>query len=70
MEIIIMKKNNGYGKILLKYKGKWVALSSDESKVIAAGSTLSKTMKMTEKTKEKNPIYVMVSTEIGNFSYC
>jgi hypothetical protein len=65
-----MKKNNKYGKMLLKYKGKWVALTSAESKVIAAGFTLNETMIIAEKIKKKNPIYVMVSEKIGNFSYC
>ena len=65
-----MKNSNDYGKMLLKYLGKWVALSSDESKVVASGGTLAETVRKTLKTKEKNPIYVMVSEEIGNFSFC
>ena len=65
-----MKNNNDYGKMLLKYLGKWVALSSDESTVVASGGTLAETVKKALKTKEKNPIYVMVSEEIGNFSFC
>jgi|GEM_PF-3173353 len=35
-----MNKNSDYGTMLLKYLGKWVALSSDETTVIAAGSML------------------------------
>jgi len=65
-----VKNNNDYGKMLLKYLGKWVALSSDESTVVASGSTLAETVRKTLKTKERNPIYVMVSEEIGNFSFC
>jgi len=65
-----VKNNNDYGKMLLKYLGKWVALSSDESTVVASGSTLAETVRKALKTKEKNPIYVMVSEEIGNFSFC
>ncbi len=65
-----MKNNNNYGKMLLKYLGKWVALSSDESTVVASGRTLAEAIKNSQKTKEKNPIYVMVSKEISNFSYC
>ncbi|OGC42881.1 hypothetical protein A2Y85_02320 [candidate division WOR-3 bacterium RBG_13_43_14] len=64
-----MNKNNDYGKMLLKYLGKWVALSSDEATVVASGKTLAETMRIAQKTKEKNPIYIMVSTEIGNFSF-
>jgi len=65
-----MNKNSDYGKMLLKYLGKWVALSSDETTVIAAGSTLAETIQKVQKMKKKNPIYVMVSEEIGNFSFC
>ncbi len=64
------RNNKDYGKMLLKYLGKWVALSSDESTVVAAGRTLVETMRNTQKTKEKHPIYVMVSEEISNFSFC
>ena len=55
--------------MLLEHRGKWVALSHDESRVIAAGKNLSEAMKKAKKTKEKEPIYVMVSEKIGNFSY-
>lgn len=65
-----MMNNKNYGKMLLDYLGKWVALSSDESAIIASGRTLAEAVRNTQKTKEKNPIYVMVSEEIGNFSYC
>ena len=63
-------KNNNYGKMLLEYTGKWVALSKDESMVIASGRTLAETLRNVQKTKIKDPIYVMVSEEIGNFSFC
>ena len=67
-----MKKQNNkdYGKMLMKYLGKWVALSSDESSIIASGDTLVETVKKAKNTSENNPIYVMVSENIGNFSYC
>lgn len=65
-----MKRNKGeYGKLIYKYRGKWVALSADERNIIASGTTLAKAMKNANKTKEKKPIYVMVSDNIGNISY-
>lgn len=53
----------------MKYRGKWVALTHDESKVIASGNDLSGTIRKTKKTREKEPIYVMVSEKVGNFSF-
>jgi hypothetical protein len=64
-----MRKNTNYGKMLLRYRGKWVALSQDETTVIASGNSLPETMKKTSKTKEKQPIYVMVSKTVGSFSF-
>ncbi|MBE0433565.1 hypothetical protein IBX73_08900 [candidate division WOR-3 bacterium] len=64
-----MNKNSNYGKMLLKYRGKWVALSRDEKTVIAAGNSLPEAIEKASKTKEKQPIYVMVSNTIGNFSF-
>jgi len=64
-----MKNNKNYGKMLLDYLGKWVALSEDESSVIASGDTLTEVIDAAEKTKEDQPIYVMVSKNITNFSY-
>ena len=64
-----MDKDLHYGKMLIKYRGEWVALSHDAAKVVASGKSLMETMKKAEKTQEKEPIYVMVSEEVGNFSY-
>lgn len=64
-----MKNNKNYGKMLLDYLGKWVALSEDESSVIASGDTLTEVIDAAERTKEDQPIYVMVSKNITNFSY-
>lgn len=64
-----MKKTLNYGKMIIKYRRKWVALSHDESKVIASGNTLPETINKTKKTKEKQPIYVMVSEKVGSFSF-
>lgn len=64
-----MDKDRNYGKMLIKYCGNWVALSHDESKVIAVGKSLAETIKEAKKTQEKDPIYVMVSEQVGNFSY-
>lgn len=57
--------NNKYGKLLLEYLGKWIALSSDECTVVASGKTLAETIKKARQTNEKNPIYVMVSEKIS-----
>jgi predicted RNase H-like HicB family nuclease len=64
------KNNSDYGKMLMNYLGKWVALSSDEASVVASGDTLAETVEKAKNTKEKYPIYVMVSENIGNFSFC
>ncbi|MBA7551720.1 hypothetical protein ES705_44268 [subsurface metagenome] len=64
-----MNKTSNYGEMLIKYRGKWVALSHDESKVIASGKNLLETIKKTKKIKEKEPIYVMVSEKVGSFSF-
>jgi len=64
-----MNKDLNYGKMLIEHRGQWVALSHDESKVIASGKSLTETIKNAEKTQEKDPIYVMVSEQVGNFSY-
>jgi len=55
--------------MIIKYRGKWISLTHDESKVIASANTLAETIKKTKKTKEKQPIYVMVSEKISNFSF-
>ena len=64
-----MNRINAYGKMLLEHRGKWVALSSDESKVVASAKTLEETMKKVEKARADDVIYVMVSDEVGNFSF-
>lgn len=58
-----------YGKMMLEHRGMWVALSSDESKVVASARTLAETMKEVEKARADDVIYVMVSDEVGNFSF-
>jgi len=64
-----MNKTLHYGKMLIKFRGKWVALSQDETRVIASGDSLPETIEKATKTKEKQPIYVMVSKQVGGFSF-
>jgi len=63
-----MQKSH-YGKMIMKYRGKWVALSPDEKKVVAAGKTLTELRRKIRNKQIKKAIYVMVSNKIGSFSF-
>lgn len=50
-----------------KYKGKWVALASDEKTVVASASTAKLTIILANKKGEKRPILFKVPTK--NLTY-
>lgn len=54
-------------KILRPYHNEWVALSSDEKKVIASGKTLKEALKEAREKGMDNPIMTKVPKEYGNY---
>lgn len=43
-----------------KYKGKWIALTLDEKKVIASGDSLQKILKISQKKGLEHPIVMKI----------
>lgn len=64
-----MKTNKGVdlSKILSRFKGKWVALSPDEKKVVSSGDSLKEVQSKALKRGEKDPILFRVPREKINY---
>ena len=54
-------------KILKPYSDEWVALSGNETKVIASGKTVKEVLKKAKEKGENSPIITKVPTEYGNY---
>ena len=55
-----MSKPIDLSKILNPFKGKWVALSNDETKVVASGDSLKEVRQKAIKKRENDPIIFKV----------
>lgn len=53
-----------FTKIVKNYKGKWVALTEDEKKVISSGKSAKETLEKAKKQGSKNPILFKVPVSI------
>lgn len=53
-----------FTKIYKSYKGKWVALSPDENKVLAAGNTLKKILDSAKKKGHTHPIVMKIPPSV------
>ena len=45
-------------KLLFPYKGKWVALSHDETKIVGVGVTLDEALEGAKKKGEEKPVII------------
>lgn len=54
-------KTKDYSEILKGYEKKWVALSNDETTVIAAGNTLKQAKEHAFEKGENHPVLIKVS---------
>ncbi len=59
-----MNKALDFTKIIEKYRGKWVALSEDEKKVVSSGKTARETLERAKKEGLENPILFMVPISV------
>lgn len=55
-----MNKALDFTKITKKYKGKWVALTEDEKKVVSSGKSARETLEKAKKEGHRNPILFKV----------
>jgi len=55
-----MNKALDFTKIAKKYKGKWVALTEDERRVVSSGRSAKETLEKAKKEGYKNPILFKV----------
>ena len=53
--------------ILEKYSDEWVALSSDESKVISSGTTAIEALEKAKKLGEEDPILIKVPENYSTY---
>jgi hypothetical protein len=54
-------------KILEPYSNEWVALSKDETRVVASGKTVKETLQKAIEKGERSPILTKVPKEYGNY---
>ena len=54
-------------KLLRGYENKWVALSSDEKKVVAAANTMKKVISNAEKNGENQPVLLKVPSAAAGY---
>ena len=59
-----MTKALDFTKIVKKYKGRWVALTEDEKKVVSSGKSAKETLEKAKKEGFKNPILFKVPISI------
>lgn len=57
-------KSLDFSKIIEQYKGKWVALTEDEKKVVSSGNTAKKTLEKAKRGGFKNPILFKVPISV------
>ena len=53
-----------FTKIVKKYKGKWIALTENEKKVIASGKSAKETLEKAKKEGLNNPILFKVPISV------
>ena len=54
-------------KLLKGYENKWVALSSDEKKVVAAAATMKTVISHAEKNGENQPVLLKVPSTAASY---
>jgi len=59
-----MTKTLDFTKIIKKYKGKWVALTEDEKKVISSVKSAKETLEKAKKEGLENPILFKVPISV------
>ena len=69
-----MKKKSNKGidlsEIYKAYPNQWIAISDDESKVIASGTSLDKVIKEARKKGAKEPIVTKTPKEFKSYILC
>lgn len=60
-------KEKDLSKMLKKYSNEWVALSSDENKVLSHGKNLAKVIEEAKNQGEPNPIATRVPQDYDNY---
>jgi hypothetical protein len=63
------KKGINLSRILAHLKGKWVALSSDEKRVVGKGITLEKALEQARESGEEDPILIKVPKVPGDYFF-
>ena len=58
-----MAKARDFTWVYKKYKGKWVALTLDEKKVVASAPTLKKVLELSGKKGHKHPVVMRIPME-------
>lgn len=53
--------------MLQNYSDKWIALSSDESKVVGTGDTVQEALEVSKQEGEKDPILTKVPKDYGTY---
>lgn len=56
-------KGKDLSQLLRKYRDRWIALSSDEERVVASGTSMKKVMEEAQKQGEKDAIITRVPAE-------
>lgn len=62
-----LKKAIDLSKILKSYSNEWVALSSDEKRVIASAKTVKEALKIAREKGEESPIMTRVPADYCTF---
>ena len=52
-------------RLLAPYKGEWVALSSDETRILGYGKTIEETLTMAKGKEETRPLLIKVPDDEG-----
>jgi hypothetical protein len=59
-----MTKTLDFTKIFKKYKGKWVALTEDEKKVVSSGRSAKETLEKAKERGFENPVLFKVPVSL------
>jgi len=59
-----MTKALDFTQIIKKYKGKWIALTEDEKKVVSSGKSAKETLEKAKKEGLDNPILFKVPISV------
>ena len=62
-------KGKDLSELLRKYRDRWIALSSDEKRVVASGSSMKKVVKKAQKQGEKEAIITRAPAEFKAYIF-